>query len=158
MAEIISRKNHKHSLRVDLTPMVDLGFLLITFFIITTSMQQPNVMKLNVPADGINTNYGESKTLNMILLKDNKVKFYNGTDSTKTSTFQFNDINKIRGYINYKQNTLNKIYGNKNELLLLIKPTKNAKYKNVVDALDEVKINTINKYMIVKPSLFEENL
>jgi biopolymer transport protein ExbD len=53
--------------------MVDLGFLLITFFIVTAKMLQPNAIKINIPSDGDNTNYAKSKTLNMLLLSHNKL-------------------------------------------------------------------------------------
>ena len=72
------RKVH-HSLRIDMTPMVDLGFLLISFFIFTTTLTEKNTMNLIVPVDGgIDTPIPESKTLSFILANDDKVYAYEG--------------------------------------------------------------------------------
>ncbi len=68
-------KSKKLSTRIDLTPMVDLGFLLITFFIFTTTMAKPNALNLNVPADGIDTKTAAGKTLSLILDKDNNIYY-----------------------------------------------------------------------------------
>ena len=90
MAEIISRnKGHKKPMpRVDLTPMVDLGFLLITFFIVTTSMTKPMVLTLNNPADGT-SEAADSKTLTLILVNNDKIVYYNGNDSLHYNTCIF---------------------------------------------------------------------
>ncbi len=157
MAEIISRNNKKVMPRVDLTPMVDLGFLLITFFILTTSMTTQQAMPLIMPADGGHSTASEEKTLNLILKNDNQIVYYNGLDSMHTSVCGFGNENSIRSIIITKQQIMQQKFGNKNELLVLIKPTKESNYKNVVDVLDEMKINAVTRYMIVEPSKFEAN-
>src|SRR5205085_7304850 len=75
-------KGKKLSTRVDLTPMVDLGFLLITFFIFTTTLSEQKAMRLNLPKDDVKTpsTTAESKTLSLLLCKDNKLKYYTGND------------------------------------------------------------------------------
>jgi biopolymer transport protein ExbD len=70
-------KRKLHSVKIDMTPMVDLGFLLITFFIFTTSMAEPKITKLLMPKDGRETNVPQSKALT-VLLDKNKVYVYAG--------------------------------------------------------------------------------
>jgi len=77
-------KPKKMSTRVDLTPMVDLGILLITFFLLTTTMIKPQTMELAMPAkDQPKTNQNnnkikESRAVTIILGKDNKVYYWEG--------------------------------------------------------------------------------
>src|SRR6185436_17706523 len=74
-------KNKKAHIKVDLTPMVDLGFLLISFFVFTTSIAHPTAMKLILPDDNDLSHPNEapvSKTLNLLLAADNEVYAYNG--------------------------------------------------------------------------------
>ena len=76
------KKAKKLSTRVDMTPMVDLGFLLITFFIFTTTMSSPKAMNLNMPKDTKNqeelNKAKESGALTIMLGKDNSVFYYMG--------------------------------------------------------------------------------
>lgn len=158
MAEIISRnrKGKKAVPRVDLTPMVDLGFLLITFFVVSTSMTKPVAMPINVPANGNDAKAANSKTLNIIISGNNKVYYYNGIDSLHYGVCSFSNIHSLRDIIINKQATVAKLFGNRKETLVLIKPTSASNYKNVVDALDEMLINDVTKYMIINASKFEE--
>jgi len=73
------RRCKKLSTKVDLTPMVDLGFLLITFFVFTTSMTKPKAMNLYLPAGEISTMpTGESTVLTIIPVSNDKVFYYHG--------------------------------------------------------------------------------
>src|ERR1700754_4471791 len=101
------KKGKKLSTRVDLTPMVDLGFLLITFFIFTTTMSQPTAMRLYLPKD---TDKPEeqnkvkaSGALTIMLGKANQVYYYEGDDPTKIQATSFKDIRGI--IINKKKST-----------------------------------------------------
>ena len=155
------RKPHP-SLRIDMTPMVDLGFLLITFFIFTTTMSEKKSMRLYMPADGgTPPAIPESRVLTVLLSSNNKVYAYEGKfeDALKenrilTTTYDVSD--GIGNLIREKQKRLqaDKKEG-RNGLIFLIKPTKQSTYKNVVDALDEATINNVKKYMVVEPSTEE---
>jgi biopolymer transport protein ExbD len=151
MAEIItSSKNtgkkyaHK-TIRVDLTPMVDLGFLLITFFILTTTMQSHTVMKLIVPKDSeITTDVAQSKTITFILERNDSIGFYDGF----AKNIQHTGFSAMRNIIQQKQISL----GNKKDsMIIIIKPTKTSSYKNFVDAMDEIYISNCKHYFVADP-------
>lgn len=160
MAEIISRKKGSKKIipRVDLTPMVDLGFLLITFFIVTTSMKKPTAMKFDTPVEGANATSAASKTLTLILVNSNKIYYYQGTDSLHLNNCTYDAVNGLRKVINQKQLQVEKHFGNKTETVILIKPTHQCSYKNMVDASNEMLINNVKRYMIINANNYEENL
>jgi biopolymer transport protein ExbD len=100
------KKAKKQSTRVDLTPMVDLGFLLITFFIFTTTMSQPTALNLTLPKDTDNpeerNKAKESGALTILLGKDNHIFYYKGQLKEDASNFlsaSFNGENSIRDII-----------------------------------------------------------
>src|SRR5213083_2959370 len=104
------KKSKKLSTRVDLTPMVDLGFLLITFFIFTTTMSQPTAMKLTLPDDTATpeeqNKAKESGALTILLGKDNNVFYYEGILKPDGSNFKSSNFKDIRDeLINKKKNT-----------------------------------------------------
>lgn len=148
------KKSKKHSTRVDLTPMVDLGFLLITFFIFTTTVQQPTAMNLNMPKDTKDQKNDmkvkESGSLTLMLGKGNVIYYYYGSDPTKMQTTGYKDVRNI--ILKKKQSTPAA------DLFIIIKPDKDATYKNAVDILDEMDINDIGKYAMVDPTPDEYSL
>lgn len=158
------RRSKKHSTRVDLTPMVDLGFLLITFFIFTTSMSEPKASKLNMPADGPPTKAPTSGSLTAVLLDENKIFYYHGSleeamQANAYGTTSFDLTNGFGQLIRQKKALLNsrKPNGSK-DLILMIKPLEEAAYKNVVDILDEVMINDVKTYAIMDIDAVEKDI
>jgi biopolymer transport protein ExbD len=145
------KKSKKHSTRVDLTPMVDLGFLLITFFIFTTTVQQPTAMNLNMPKDTKNpednTPVKESGSLTLLLGKANVIYYYFANDPATMQTTNYKNVRDI--ILKKKKNTP------ATDLYIIIKPDKDATYKNAVDILDEMDINQISRYSMVDPSADE---
>ena len=148
------KKSKKLSTRVDLTPMVDLGFLLITFFIFTTTMSQPTAMPLNLPKDvqkpEDQNKVKESAVLTLMLGKNDHVYYYEGLDATKLQSSTFKAIRDI--IIDKKRRTDLK------DFVVIIKPTQDATYKNVVDIVDEMKIDDVRVFAQVDISPLEYSL
>ncbi len=151
------KKAKKSSTRVDLTPMVDLGFLLITFFIFTTTMSQATAMKLFLPKDTDKpeeqNKAKESGALTLLLGKNHNVYYYEGTLDPSASNFKSSTMKQIRNEILTKKRSTNK-----DDLVIVIKPGSESTYKDVVDILDEMTINDISRYALVDISDVEGQL
>jgi biopolymer transport protein ExbD len=166
------KKAKKLSTRVDMTPMVDLGFLLITFFIFTTTMSSPKALNLNMPKDTKNeeelNKAKESGALTIMLGKNNAVYYYEGQLAPDGSNFKATNFTGIRDEIINKRKDVIKNHvhddscpkiwaenkGDKTSCLdrdfvVVIKPDQDATYKNTVDILDEMTINNVKRYAMV---------
>ena len=159
--------NKKQVIRIDMTPMVDLGFLLITFFVFTTTMSTPKATDLFMPKD--DTTHPQplpnSLALSLLLDNNNKVYYYNGdfkeaVNANKIYETNYSTYGGIGKIIRQKQKDIDasgKFADGRKGLMLLIKPTSGSLYKNVIDALDEAVINDVRKYAIVEPANDEIN-
>jgi len=153
-------RSKKLSTRVDLTPMVDLGFLLITFFIFTTTMQQANGLKLVVPDDTpINDppKAAESKTLSLILEGDDVIHYYDGLSKEQIRSTNYS-VKGLRSVLQQKLLEVQKRFGNSDDAVVLIKPTDASSYRNLIAVLDEIQINGVKKYVLMEPSAEEKSL
>ena len=147
-----SRRAKRLSTKVDFTPMVDLGFLLITFFILTSQLQEPKAMSLLMPADGDSTKSGESTVLTVVPLDEASVLYCNGdlSMSLQENSFTITPYVDIRQTIQKKKLALSKTGKFKaDDLMLIIKPTTQSSLKRIVDVLDEVAINQLHHYAFV---------
>ena len=174
-------KPERKVLRVDFTPMVDMNMLLITFFMFCTTLSIPQIMDIAMPTDvkGGESLIPESRSLTVILGENNKVFYYEGKANYEDYTsLKETDYKGMRNIILSKNNiNLSKIKDlrlkrskkqisdeefkaevskvNKSDegIYTLIKPTKDSSFKNLVDALDEMQICGVGKYMIVEPNV-----
>ena len=163
------KKGKKLSTRVDLTPMVDLGFLLITFFIFTTTMSQPTAFKLFLPDDKVipedQNKAKESGVLTIMMGADNHIYYYEGQLKPDGSNFlsaSYNGENSIREIILKKKADVRSrsrdAENPEKDFVVVIKPSANCNYQNVVDILDEMAINVVKKYALVDISEGEAQL
>lgn len=158
-------RSHRMSTRIDFTPMVDLGFLLITFFMLTTALSKPNVMPLVMPKDeGLSEPIKQSKVLTLLLSAGDKVYWYEGLDLEKMDSTSY-DPEGLRQVILRKKEKVETQFGLQNytdsktgealqgsHVNIIIKPAKNSRYKNLVDALDEMAICQVRYYCVMDVS------
>ncbi|HEX8548419.1 MAG TPA: biopolymer transporter ExbD [Cytophagaceae bacterium] len=143
------KRSKKVSTKIDMTPMVDLAFLLITFFMLTTTFNKPQTMEVNMP-DKNKDKQDEapikaSHAITIILGENDKVYWFQGSEEqapvVELSDYSANGIRKVL----LKKN---KEIGEK--FVVVIKSMEKARYKNVVDILDEMTITDTKRYAIVK--------
>ncbi|MBQ0063445.1 MAG: biopolymer transporter ExbD [Prevotella sp.] len=177
-------KQNKKNVRVDFTPMVDMNMLLITFFMLCTSLVKPQTMELAMPSNDKKVQEQDksevkaSKAVTILLDKDNRLYYFEGEPNTndpkslKTTDYSANglraflmeknlaaleekqklDEKMLKDEINEEQykTELSAIKGNDNTPTVIIKAFPGASYRNLVDALDEMTICAIGKYVIGK--------
>jgi len=158
--------------RIDMTPLVDLGFLLLTFFILTTTMSTPTTMPVVVPPkikenqkDQVDPpKIQESRLMTILLGKNDRVYYYigSGQDEKKPPEMQLTGFSKsgkgIREAIikQIKAVRENPLIAEKDKnIMILIKPMDDSKYKNMVDILDEMNILQQKNYALISPSPVE---
>lgn len=159
------KKPKKLSTRIDLTPMVDLGFLLITFFMFTTTLAKPKTMEINMPYKDPNMKDEEknkiknSVALTILLSKSHRVYYYEGIgdDPTKPPELKvtyFKQKDGIRDEIINKKKMVDGLKASgqltaKDQMTVLIKPDTTSTYSDLVNILDEMNINDVKVYAII---------
>jgi len=184
-------KPKKLSTRVDFTPMVDLAFLLITFFMLATSMIKPQTMEIAMPSnkkvsEEEQSKVKASKAVTIILGKNNKVFYYEGTrendiDPTVHATdFSASGLRKLlvqknvgimrkvialKADLQQEKITQEEYEKKKQEIIedkqapvVVIKATEESSYRDLIDVLDEMAICNIGKYAIVDIAPFDLEL
>lgn len=176
-------KQKKMNCRVDFTPMVDMNMLLITFFMLCTSLSKPQTMEISMPSNDKDITEQQrsavkaSQAITLLLADNNRIFYYTGQVSTAKSTIKESNYNadgihkmlldknidaniqaeqlkQQRDLLKISKDDYNKkldeIRGGKNTPTVIIKALDTASYKNLIDALDEMNICNIGKYVIDK--------
>ena len=175
-------KQKKMNIRVDFTPMVDMNMLLLTFFMLCTSMSKPQTMEISMPSNDKDITENQksmvkaSQAITLLLGPDNKLYYYEGEPNYKDYTslketsygadglravlLQKNAVavNKVRELKQQKldlkitedefKKQVAEIKSGKDTPTVIIKATDDASYMNLIDALDEMQICNIGKYVI----------
>jgi len=140
----------KLSTRVDMTPVVDLAFLLLTFFMLATTFIKPQIMEVIMPEKNDDVTQdnqpkvNEKKVLNVIMEGNNKLYWYIGQTDVQ--------VNEVK----YGETGIRKVLLEENKLIdkmtVLIKPDETSTYENLVDILDEMKVGGISRYALTELS------
>lgn len=147
-------RSNKLSSKTDLTAMVDLAFLLITFFMLTTSLSKPKSMNLSMPEQkGIPSKVDEKRTMTILVGDQNKTKCYMGKFSENSSKMINLETNReLRHELAVRKKEVLAYSSAKGKpeqgLIVLIKPDKTSNYGNLVDILDEMAISEVPTYAI----------
>ncbi len=142
---------------VDLTAMVDLAFLLITFFMLTTSLSKFGAMDVAKPITEIpDQPYPASRTVTVLLGKDNGIVWYKG--EMEKATPQRASFKQISTVLAQNKKEIARLYNNDpgKFMIVIIKPTESSTYKNFVDLLDEMSISDVKSYLIDDKSLLTQ--
>ncbi|MCA8833167.1 ExbD/TolR family protein [Hymenobacter pini] len=133
----------KHAFRLDMTPMVDLAFLLLTFFMLTTTFSKPTVMEVAMPDPKGKVDVPASGAMTVLLGKNHAVHYFYGLNTEAepaqlhTTTFGADGLRKV--LLEFRQH----------KGMVLIKAADEAEYLSMVDALDEMNITGTRKYALV---------
>jgi biopolymer transport protein ExbD len=165
-------RSKKSNAKVDLTAMVDLAFLLITFFMLTTSLSKPQSMDLGLPDKDEDTTKNkdikvdQKRTMTIIMGDNDKIKWFHGLLATPepggAPTNAVYGKNGIRKEILKRVVSVNEYaktlptYKKGDGLIVIIKPSKKSTYRNLVDVLDEMAICKVPTYAIVNEITPEE--
>jgi len=151
-------RTRKAAPSVDLTAMVDLAFLLITFFMLTTSLSKSQAMEIAKPVIDVPSQpYPASRTVTLLLGKRNHIVWYRGeAGKSEPHKATFATIHEV---LNRNKSAIAKTHGNDPSkfMVVIIKPTEKSTYKNFVDALDEMKITDVKSYLIDDGHLLKED-
>ncbi|MCD0470322.1 biopolymer transporter ExbD [Flavobacterium sp. JAS] len=153
-------RSKKQNSKVDLTAMVDLAFLLITFFMLTTTLSKPQSMDLSLPDKDPDdktppVKVDENRTMTVMLGENNKMVYYMGllaTPKVGPKDIAYGKDGIRRELLKQKREVLAysaSLGKPKNGIIVIIKPTKKSNYRNLVDILDEMAITGVSTYAIV---------
>lgn len=137
-------KRTRASVHIDMTPMVDLAFLLLTFFIMTTTLMKHSVLEIRQPAsdpEDRHTDVNQEKVLNLVLADDDRIYWYMGLPGGAASMTDYSGSG-IRRLLSTKKAMVKELY-------VFIKASDQSRYQNMIDILDEVAIADINNYYML---------
>jgi biopolymer transport protein ExbD len=141
-AEPRGRKKSKHkkkrriAIRIDMTPMVDLMFVLLTFYMVTTAFSRPQAMEINIPPSDSKVEVAASNLMTVRIIYDGSIYWNIGTDAPKK--IEWRDFHDLV----VKSNQAN------SRLITLIKVDRKAKYQEMINVIDELNLDNVTRFSL----------
>lgn len=152
-------KSKKKSTKIDMTAMVDVAFLLLTFFVLTATMSNSTLMDLTMPPkvtnpDDVQQDVDEAKVMTIVLCANDTIKYYVGITKAEVKVTNYSP-DGIRKAISDHLNRFSPLCQGDQvkgcwDPLFVVKPRYNSRYGNIVDILDEMAITGAKKYAIAE--------
>ena len=120
---------------IDMTPMVDVAFLLLIFFMVTTVFRTPKALEINLPPKDAKVDVAVSKTLTIRILADGRLYWKRGDTPFNRST-----VGQLRDVLHQ--------FANQNELIVVVKVDRETEFENMVNALDELHAAKLSRFSI----------
>ena len=130
------KKRRRLGIRIDMTPLVDVAFLLLTFFMLTTTFSLPQVMDITLPPSETKSEVTEASLLLVRLMEDGRIFWNMGTDAPRAL-----DVNTLRAFLQERINT-------NPTMITLVKVDRKCKYFNMVRIIDELHLANITRYSL----------
>ena len=132
----IHRPKRRVGVRIDMTPMVDVAFLLLIFFMVTTVFRTPQALEINLPPDkDVKVDVAESKVLTLRVLSDNRVYYKRGKDPWARS-----DIKDLGNVF--------RLYKGNKDLVVVIKIDRESKFSGMVDIIDDLDLASLTRFSL----------
>ncbi len=131
----LRRSKRRLGVRMDMTPMVDVAFLLLIFFMVTTVFRTPKALEINLPPKDAKVDVAVSKTLSLRLLADGRLYWKRGDTPFNRSTAA--ELKSVLAP-----------FAGQNELIVVVKVDREAEFENMVNALDELHAAKLSRFSI----------
>jgi biopolymer transport protein ExbD len=138
------KKKRRLRIRIDMTPMVDVAFLLLTFFMLTTYFSKPQTMELNLPKDEKGVEVAESNLLTLRVAPDGVVFWNMGTEPANRI-----EMKELRKFLKDKNKENPK-------LITLLKIDRDGKYEYLVKAMDEVALAKVERFSLAQMNEYDK--
>ena len=130
-------KGKRIGIAIDMTPLVDVAFLLLIFFMVTTVFRTPKALEINLPPKDVSQPVPESKTMTLRVLADGRLYWRRGAKENpwnRSSMAQVKDVLKP--------------FAGQNELIMVVKVDRDAEFANMVSMLDELHATHLTRFSI----------
>ena len=131
------RPKRRVGIRIDMTPMVDVAFLLLIFFMVTTVFRTPKALEINLPPKDTNVQVPESKTMTLRILADGRLYWKRGA---KENPWNRSSVTQVKDVL--------KPFAGQNELIMVVKVDREADFENMVNMLDELHAAKLTRFSI----------
>ena len=139
----LRRPKRRLGVRIDMTPMVDIAFLLLIFFMVTTVFRKPQAMEVNLPPPDAKVQVPESNVITLFVRPDERIYFRKATGPMESTAMK--DLVEF----------FTEEYRLNPDLIVLVKVNREARYETMVDVMDELELADMTRFSLV-PMLPEE--